>query len=1197
MADFSALKTSIQNYIKQNGNEEITGNLLQQILLSMVSTLGDSAINDLVTALNAETANRVNADGELDGRVTTLQGIVNNIKNGYVYAGIATPSTTPVSGKVFYLALKAGTYTNFGATVVPQGINILKYNGSAWLLDSFLGLDDVPTQGSNNLVKSGGVLDSIIKDGSAFDLSAYNSGTTYADLSAALTALNDLPAAYKKGGMSVKFVQTSDNKYIQARCMAQNFTADVTQWAIAEEGVYVDNPEFVYIKTDKDDKILWAIKKDGDIYLGTGCPQQIKDYIEEKISSLSLDEYENIVSFLNDYLGSDTTLKAMIDEINAQITTKVDKEEGKSLIPTQYIQEIENPEFIKAELDAEQKLLGGIKKDGTYLFNKIESPTLDNLQKEVNDAIEESQEALIEHYDYYNVSKHHSVRDVFNIYTANDGWEQIEYNSSLVQYDALDIYQIGEQCNYSGDTEHSYEALISQRGVAPAIVTPEYVTRRKFTLDEAVSLLPAEILTAFAAGQMICFVDLDDIVEEWQLSESGSWVRVNPYEIKDPEGRVEIKLDNDSKIIAYRKADGTWVECVGIEAPNLGDYVDKEEGKGLIDKNVADSLSYVEDIEGRHEITTDSEGKIISYRKADGTKVENVGVETNNLTLTEQGMNDFQQALKDNGFDVKIKNYNLPKYGTVNIKNETFYLPSDGWNSYANDVVLIQVLDDTTENAHNKLTLSYFYIKSTLTPLPGGGYDRTSVNENSVRLTFYAATQVSLVDGRYYVTSTLEDGAVVESSIEVRQCVDVPPIMAWAVNKSTEHNCLVDIDFGKNYLSGTNLPIGVKYQGSSTLEYRKRNFRFTFYKDSYYSSKKKNKLKLKIGEMVRCSGYNLKANFTNTERVKEDVMNIIFMDIWDKRDIVNRYPWDMKVNPYTGATGMIKGFPIRVNIGNSFYGIHIFGLKKDEANYCLDGDDSGMIVGMTSNTNTCWTGARWQDCEDEMNDDMSESNKEALTIFFDFINSRLYKDANGNNYLSTEITEIDEHFYVTNTLVDGQVTESSVEVENIPFERDTMPERMSIVDWIDYIICLQVFFMPDNNCRNLILYTGADKKKFYPFFYDLDLSWNYGNYKADIMIPTGEPGGSNAGDKSLWINFKNAYWDEIRNRYFELRQNILTIEYISKVCDSVLSNIPNADKSLEYSKWSSGTFDMSNKIKIMKERLQWLDEYYNTDNI
>lgn len=181
--DFTALKTAIQNAVKLNGNEEITGDILQGVLLSMVNTLGDSAINGIVSALANEVTNRQNADGTLqqnidaeaqargnadtalggriDGVIESINAINTAIGNGYVYAGIATPSTTPASGKVFYLALTAGTYTNFGSIVVPQGINILKYNGSAWSLDSFLGLDDAPTQGSNNLVKSGGVLSSI----------------------------------------------------------------------------------------------------------------------------------------------------------------------------------------------------------------------------------------------------------------------------------------------------------------------------------------------------------------------------------------------------------------------------------------------------------------------------------------------------------------------------------------------------------------------------------------------------------------------------------------------------------------------------------------------------------------------------------------------------------------------------------------------------------------------------------------------------------------------------------------------------------------------------------------------------------------------------------------------------------------------------------------------------------------------------
>ena len=79
--------------------------------------------------------------------------------------------------------------------------------------------------------------------GEVFDISAYHAtgGTlaTYADLAAALDSNNGggVPQSLQKGGMSVKFVQSSDNKYVQYRCMAQNFTTDVTQWQGADSEI------------------------------------------------------------------------------------------------------------------------------------------------------------------------------------------------------------------------------------------------------------------------------------------------------------------------------------------------------------------------------------------------------------------------------------------------------------------------------------------------------------------------------------------------------------------------------------------------------------------------------------------------------------------------------------------------------------------------------------------------------------------------------------------------------------------------------------------------------------------------------------------------------------------------------------------------------------------------------------------------
>ena len=64
-----------------------------------------------------------------------------------------------------------------------------------------------------------------------FDITVYNSNTKYADLAAALgTNGANIPQSLRRGGMSVKFVQSSDNKYVQYFCNSQTFTTNVKYW-------------------------------------------------------------------------------------------------------------------------------------------------------------------------------------------------------------------------------------------------------------------------------------------------------------------------------------------------------------------------------------------------------------------------------------------------------------------------------------------------------------------------------------------------------------------------------------------------------------------------------------------------------------------------------------------------------------------------------------------------------------------------------------------------------------------------------------------------------------------------------------------------------------------------------------------------------------------------------------------------------
>lgn len=70
-----------------------------------------------------------------DTYIDALLATANELKTaGYIYKGVATPTTNPgtPTERVAYLAAEPGTYTNFGSVVVDNGLYALLYDGSAW---------------------------------------------------------------------------------------------------------------------------------------------------------------------------------------------------------------------------------------------------------------------------------------------------------------------------------------------------------------------------------------------------------------------------------------------------------------------------------------------------------------------------------------------------------------------------------------------------------------------------------------------------------------------------------------------------------------------------------------------------------------------------------------------------------------------------------------------------------------------------------------------------------------------------------------------------------------------------------------------------------------------------------------------------------------------------------------------------------
>lgn len=69
------------------------------------------------------------------GIAEAIEVASNSLKErGYIYMGVATPTTKPntTAGKVFYLAVQAGEYTNFGYTLPPDALTSLEWDGERW---------------------------------------------------------------------------------------------------------------------------------------------------------------------------------------------------------------------------------------------------------------------------------------------------------------------------------------------------------------------------------------------------------------------------------------------------------------------------------------------------------------------------------------------------------------------------------------------------------------------------------------------------------------------------------------------------------------------------------------------------------------------------------------------------------------------------------------------------------------------------------------------------------------------------------------------------------------------------------------------------------------------------------------------------------------------------------------------------------
>lgn len=318
----------------------------------------------------------------------------------------------------------------------------------------------------------------------------------------------------------------------------------------------IESPEFLHCIVDAEDHFLFGIQLDGFIEWGKGIPAPIRTKLQEITNQCQQDK-TNVLEAIN----------AAKEELSASITAlqegKVDKEEGKSLIEDEVkecFRVIENEEFLWAVVDSDDRVLFGF-------YRATGKP-------------------------YYPLNEMYHVEQNEEFFTA---W--LDTDDKVLLGIKRDGQIIGE---------------INAVNALKKVITK--MQNDIISLQEKTDKMSPDLQELLS----VCSV----------------------FSLLDNTEYLSVETDVEGKILSYTNADGSH-------------YI-----HNVTSETIPTEFDHIEDKEGRLEITVDANGKVLADRKRDGeryeTKMNIDSLKVSNFNLKGNSSYDIAKALKEinyNGFD------------------------------------------------------------------------------------------------------------------------------------------------------------------------------------------------------------------------------------------------------------------------------------------------------------------------------------------------------------------------------------------------------------------------------------------------------------------------------------------------------------------------------------------------------------------
>lgn len=329
----------------------------------------------------------------------------------------------------------------------------------------------------------------------------------------------------------------------------------------------------------------------------------------------------------------------------------------------------------------------------------------------------------------------------------------------------------------------------------------------------------------------------------------------------------------------------------------------------------------------------------------------------------------------------------------------------------------------------------------------------------------------------------------------------------------------------------------IKIQGTSSIGYDKKNYTIKLFKDEELSEK--NPVDVGWGEQNK---YCLKANWIDKTHARNIVSAKIMAQIQSKYDLLENTP----------NNGVIDGFPIEIYINDEFLGLYTWNIPKDEWMFNMDSENENHIVFASE----------------------------------DWLDGNVFKGEASYDTWSIEVGRGDDKdLEKLNKLIDFVNNSSDKEF------KQNFEKHLNFDATINYFIMMQFAELWDNVAKNQLLVT-YDGKIWYPVLYDLDTSWGTDYNGKDLYDYTAL---KLPYFNKLYIRVATLFSEEIEERYFELRKDILTKENVMKEFNDFKALIPDSTFELENNRWNVNYtipgYDYSQIEDFLDTRISIVDKH------